>query len=528
MPKRKITPDWVKTEVPWEIKIIVWKRFALGETIKQIENFLKIQGNHYDHNTIAKLRDELADAPTEIIQELPDIVKSYRKELTEHLKQRKESRSNQVINTQEITAADNTIPESNNIKSSECEISPTLNEKPEETNTSSTLPEQSIDPLNISEPEQNTQPASNQDVAGVKDNSNDTNDSKVIVPSQNTNYPVTDTSIVPLKEPPSYEIKNLKTGNSCAASPDDITVSMLQTWGIPKKKSPILLQLWWYYHGQDRHDICLLFHQFRERLFARKMPYSAVEDLFYLEKHATEFDLDIRDDIKTALAFETWKGNENKKAALETIIDKHKPDPSLIVAKRKHLDEVNSLLGIFQQEISVSLSRRIPDARFVCETNNVFSSLMEHCWEIRKEYDRLVISRLEFSANKKRLFENLSQYLPEGASEYFCEIVVRVILLTSLRTMIPDFIIDKVNSSLVYTDYDNLVIATGALDILERCKLVFNKLVSRFQNHPEAKRLVTTSRIMLDYQQRISKAINNTLKKQSYKDTKCNACLTLP
>ena len=83
MAKRK--PRWQKTNVSWEIRRIIWQRWAQGDTVPQTVNFFELHQGEYrnvpfDRGTIKKVKDELLDIPAELasklINELPE-VKSF-------------------------------------------------------------------------------------------------------------------------------------------------------------------------------------------------------------------------------------------------------------------------------------------------------------------------------------------------------------------------------------------------------------------------------------------------------------------
>ena len=70
MPKRKNTPEWTKTGVVWETKVLVWDRMAKGDSDTQIGDWLDQQKApindetlHLDRNTISSVRKELEKLP---------------------------------------------------------------------------------------------------------------------------------------------------------------------------------------------------------------------------------------------------------------------------------------------------------------------------------------------------------------------------------------------------------------------------------------------------------------------------------
>ncbi len=70
-------PDWRKTNVPWEQKVIIWEYMAKGSTDSEIERDLEFSGMSWHGKTIGKVRTELAKLPSEIAHNLPPQIRSY-------------------------------------------------------------------------------------------------------------------------------------------------------------------------------------------------------------------------------------------------------------------------------------------------------------------------------------------------------------------------------------------------------------------------------------------------------------------
>ena len=78
MKQRK--PSWLQTNVPWEIKKIIWKLWESGVTISDTLTYLEKdpQGHPvYSRHTISRVREELTMLPVskiiQLISELPEI-----------------------------------------------------------------------------------------------------------------------------------------------------------------------------------------------------------------------------------------------------------------------------------------------------------------------------------------------------------------------------------------------------------------------------------------------------------------------
>ena len=92
-------PSWVKTNVGWDIRKVIWQRLAMGDTIAEIKTFFDLHQDEYknapiDRNTIAAVRNELADLPLELLdkllEEMPEI-ETFLKEKRPDFKEKIES-----------------------------------------------------------------------------------------------------------------------------------------------------------------------------------------------------------------------------------------------------------------------------------------------------------------------------------------------------------------------------------------------------------------------------------------------------
>lgn len=75
-------PSWTKTNVPWDIKKVVWQLWAKGDTIQATQRFFELNQGEYvntplDSKTIKKVREELGNLPDELakilIKESPEV-----------------------------------------------------------------------------------------------------------------------------------------------------------------------------------------------------------------------------------------------------------------------------------------------------------------------------------------------------------------------------------------------------------------------------------------------------------------------
>jgi hypothetical protein len=74
-------PSWANTIVPWEWRVRIWGRMALGDLDTQVAVWLDTEGNHLDRDTIAAVRRELAKLPQAHLPQLPEAVQAFWQEL---------------------------------------------------------------------------------------------------------------------------------------------------------------------------------------------------------------------------------------------------------------------------------------------------------------------------------------------------------------------------------------------------------------------------------------------------------------
>lgn len=74
-------PSWASTNVPWEWRVRIWERMALGDPDTQVAGWVDTEGSHFDRDTIAAVRRELANLPRAHLHQLPETVQAFWQEL---------------------------------------------------------------------------------------------------------------------------------------------------------------------------------------------------------------------------------------------------------------------------------------------------------------------------------------------------------------------------------------------------------------------------------------------------------------
>ncbi len=68
-------PSWAQTNVPWDIKKVIWQKWARGDTIAATQRFFELhagenKGAPFDKETIQKVRNELRSLPDSLMERL--------------------------------------------------------------------------------------------------------------------------------------------------------------------------------------------------------------------------------------------------------------------------------------------------------------------------------------------------------------------------------------------------------------------------------------------------------------------------
>lgn len=172
---------------------------------------------------------------------------------------------------------------------------------------------------------------------------------------------------------------------NCEASPDNIDVGMLKSWGISPKKAPDLLGVWRSFHRKGEHDICKLYLTLKEDIQVRKIPFPQAESLLETAIKAQRFHLqEIQRDVELARIYRAWEGEENRSAYLRESNELRKPGP----LKLKHLHEITQILGLFQLEIDEAIEKHQWVIKFSIEEDELFNRMLDHCTDIKESFNQ--------------------------------------------------------------------------------------------------------------------------------------------
>ncbi len=82
-------PSWMKTNAPWDIRVVIWQHWAQGDTIQKTIHFFELHKDEYekapmDRNTISAIKDELIVLPIELMLKLVKDVPEVKQLILEH------------------------------------------------------------------------------------------------------------------------------------------------------------------------------------------------------------------------------------------------------------------------------------------------------------------------------------------------------------------------------------------------------------------------------------------------------------
>ena len=85
---RQPKPGWKKTNVSWEIRKVIWQRWALGDTEIETVHYFDRHRDEYPNapghrDTISKVRDELLELPIDLLEQAMNEVPEIRRLMEE-------------------------------------------------------------------------------------------------------------------------------------------------------------------------------------------------------------------------------------------------------------------------------------------------------------------------------------------------------------------------------------------------------------------------------------------------------------
>ncbi|HVP57876.1 MAG TPA: hypothetical protein VMU02_07235 [bacterium] len=300
----------------------------------------------------------------------------------------------------------------------------------------------------------------------------------------------------------------------CSASPEGVTVTDLETLGIPRRDTSDFLREWWRCHRSGWHDVCERFLQIKSDIMIKKMPPGVATSILDRYVKAAEFEMpELAAEADLVRALEPWRGRQNTKATLEELEERAKPSE----ARLDHLQELAQLLTEWKDQLDAVLSRKDCVAVSSAEGSALFQGLLSHCPELDDLYGRLVAHRAELERAITRLARRIAEHTPSETEEDFLETVARACVAYSIRGDLPSY------RRGMFADGSRSPNATGVGDI-DRLQTLELDLVRRYRRDGETKKAVAVATQMLRLLRGLQAGIGRTLQKRDYTRGYCRCC----
>ena len=100
----------------------------------------------------------------------------------------------------------------------------------------------------------------------------------------------------------------------CPASPDNVSVGMLETWGVPAKNAPEVLESGVPFIRHGKHDTCGLYSDLKEDLITHKISFKDAMEQLEARVEAKDLKSEkLLQDAELARQFQPSKSMKNRK-----------------------------------------------------------------------------------------------------------------------------------------------------------------------------------------------------------------------
>ena len=166
----------------------------------------------------------------------------------------------------------------------------------------------------------------------------------------------------------------------CPASPDNVSVGMIETWGVPAKNAAEVLAKWRYDHRHGKHDTCALYSDLKEDLITHKISFKDAMEQLEARVEAIELKSEkLLQDAELARQFQPSKSLKNLKVYNE---ERRELDEADVEYRQKHLKDIENLLEKLRNDVNGSLPAKEYGHIFKIETDPLFQCLLWHCSKI--------------------------------------------------------------------------------------------------------------------------------------------------
>jgi|GEM_PF-2196815 len=327
-----------------------------------------------------------------------------------------------------------------------------------------------------------------------------------------TEHPEVDHAITPQAQKRSTDLD----AGCCSASPESFDVTTLIKLGVPPKKAPGILYEWRSSHKKGSHNGCSLYKKFIDDLNESKIPYKQAEAILRLELRSKLFNRD----VELARIYRPWESLENFKASIKENESEE---------MKKHLDEITTLLINFKKEVETVRNNRQWDVTFEVEKNDLFTDMLNHCWDVKWEFDQFKREKFIYDLSMKELISRIKIAALPGVNEIFVESIAYYVVFLSVYHKLPHYRIESHNGAdwmlSIGDGNQSMDIATGAREIVDEYQRLHTALINWFKKDPAIKTLLDARGRMLGFLKSLQQKLGDALEKRIYyHHTSCQKC----
>ena len=183
------------------------------------------------------------------------------------------------------------------------------------------------------------------------------------------------------------------------------------------------------------------------------------------------------------------------------------------------------------QEVLHARAEQNWDITFNVEQDPLFANMMDHCYEIQWDFDRIKLQRFKYEPIMKKLISTIARESPPEANEDFAKFVVRYAVNRPIHHKLPDYSMNPHDGTAwwltIQEGKKGTNIAIGSQERIEQCRVLHIDLISVYKRDLAIKKLRSVRREILINLKSLHEQINDTLTRQDYFYTLCSRCIQL-
>jgi hypothetical protein len=314
----------------------------------------------------------------------------------------------------------------------------------------------------------------------------------------------------------------------CQAPPNEVNVTLLESWGVPTKKSGEILYLWRHWHREGRHDICLLFFTLRDDLTKLRFPFHEAEinlkaDIEAMEFHADDF----HQVIELGRKYRHWENPQKHATFMKEVKELSRPSHEVLEKKGEHLAEVGRLLELFESNVEMVLATQAFETTFRVETLPLFEGATRHCWNVWYAHFDVVPRRGQYQLLFTEITKEISKISPQGATSNFATVATRCSINLALGGKLPKFFKTQQSTNewtFIVDGNPPITLAIGEEAVVDQCKADFVVLIQKYRSAPEIKQLTGLTKELHRFMLVLKKELEKVIEKRTYLETTCTEC----